>query len=743
MSSNCARDILDPLLIDFDPMQASLLPFEATAREDCRYFHFTPQKTGLRFDPISEDQYEMVIQRSDKTATLQGIFSTFPDLVQWHTGDLYSKHPTKQNHWLYEGRMDDVVVFDNGEKLNPLTIEHIIESNPGVSAALVAGSRRSQSCVLIEPREAKHGQEANAKFLEMIWPVVQRANRETVAHGRIEESFMLVTSDEKPFPRAGKGSVQRKAAIKLYSHEINALYEDNDSVRLQLARSAMRSGFSNFQEAKRSLRQIFQDVAFSIDADDQDLFSHGLDSLQVANVTRRINVAAGQSRVLPKDIYACPTLNLLSQNLSESSTTSLNATHLTREQKMEELLNSMASDLPFNSRTPSKQTSDFTVLLTGSTGSLGSYLLDSLIHNPQVSQIICLNRDASSPSRQLELHRRRGLTTDFSLVEFLHMRHSAPYLGLGVETYRRMLGSVSHVIHNAWPVDFNVSLSSMTPQVKFVRSLVDFSAQSLHAAHIYFLSTVGVVQNYGESVVPERIMTDFSTSQPVGYAESKHVAESLLAKAAAFGVPATICRIGQIAGPVSHGNKGQWSKKEWFPSLVVSSVHMGKIPSDLGPFEDVDWLPVDKLASIIVELILSVSVLPIGREDSQNIQVHHAVNPNTASWRDAIVPAVISSLPVGKRPEPIDFASWVDMLEQKARTTRCTVDEQLSSNPAIKLIEFFRMLSGRSASEKDGRMLAKLGFNETIKDSGTLRRCEGVGGEWIGQWIRQLGFVIS
>ena len=55
---------------------------------------------------------------------------------------------------------------------------------------------------------------------------------------------------------------------------------------------------------------------------------------------------------------------------------------------------------------------------------------------------------------------------------------------------------------------------------------------------------------------------------PMGYAESKYVAERLLEIAGEKGgVSAAICRVGQLAGPVKKG--GMWSKQEWLPSVSV------------------------------------------------------------------------------------------------------------------------------------------------------------------------------
>jgi hypothetical protein len=46
---------------------------------------------------------------------------------------------------------------------------------------------------------------------------------EAPALSRIVEEIILVTCSEKPMLRAGKGTVTKKATVKLYEEEINAL----------------------------------------------------------------------------------------------------------------------------------------------------------------------------------------------------------------------------------------------------------------------------------------------------------------------------------------------------------------------------------------------------------------------------------------------------------------------------------------------------------------------------------------
>ena len=52
---------------------------------------------------------------------------------------------------------------------------------------------------------------------------MEEANKSAPAFGRIFKEMILVTVDGKPLPRVAKGTVARKAALKLYSHEIDTL----------------------------------------------------------------------------------------------------------------------------------------------------------------------------------------------------------------------------------------------------------------------------------------------------------------------------------------------------------------------------------------------------------------------------------------------------------------------------------------------------------------------------------------
>ena len=76
---------------------------------DTRYFYWGPPGRGYYMREAGTDLWEMVLQRHPEFDDCAPIFATFPQLDEFATKDLYSKHPNKPNQWRHEGRTDDMV----------------------------------------------------------------------------------------------------------------------------------------------------------------------------------------------------------------------------------------------------------------------------------------------------------------------------------------------------------------------------------------------------------------------------------------------------------------------------------------------------------------------------------------------------------------------------------------------------------------------------------------------------------
>ena len=140
--------------------------------------------------------------------------------------DLYSKHPTKPNHWKHEGRVDDMIVFRTGWNFNPVIHEHLITSHFAVQHCVLVGTRRDRPAAIIELRSEVYTEdpEEQKRAIDAIWPKIQEANSYADTTGQLEKEYIMFSKREKPFKISGKGTVQRKATVDLYESEIDELY---------------------------------------------------------------------------------------------------------------------------------------------------------------------------------------------------------------------------------------------------------------------------------------------------------------------------------------------------------------------------------------------------------------------------------------------------------------------------------------------------------------------------------------
>ena len=702
------------------------------AQEDWAYMHFSPL-TGAVFRPYSDDEYELVIVRNVDLQRYQSCFELFPDLQEFSSHDLFRKHPHKAGLWRYCGRSDDIVVFLNGEKTNPVSMENLISSQPECRSALVLGQGRFEAGLLIEPTNSLSlSKTEKAALIETLWPALQRANKQCPRHARVAKSRILFTTPEKPMSRAGKGTVQRRATIANYSVEIDALYTDADYTRndhnlVQFDKNNVYRSIVEIISSTTSIAGL---------ARDDDLFSRGMDSVQVIQTIRLLKLALENIGMIadglgPSTIYTSPTAAKLTAAVEHLLQDSGNMKEQHEEARIDKMRFMLANYSPellkkrAETERPSK--SPTIVMITGTTGALGSYVLDTLVANESISRIICLNRSIDSRQKQSQASVSQGLRArwDSQRVTFLTSDLSKSDLGLGDEQYAELSGMVDVIIHNAWRVDFNLSLESYEQDhVKGVRNLIDFSVHSCGRTSIFFVSSIGSVLNwpvYHQGRVPEAVINDFKVPGAMGYTESKHVSEQLLDVAGTrCHVPISICRVGQIAGPVLK-LQGIWNKREWFPSLVQSSQYLGVLPGSLGNLSTIDWIPIDILSTIVAELALQ----PIAEVGSGS-RVYHAVNPNITTW-DALLPFVMAGMSTEVRT--VSLAAWVGRL--RASAASCTTEEAIKNNPALKLIDFYEaMLS----TETDGALLQT---QITREASPTLKSLGPVKGEWMARWMDQ------
>jgi thioester reductase-like protein/aryl carrier-like protein len=675
-------------------LQFALVP----SRENWRYFEWHPIISN-QMEHIGEGVYEMVVRQDHSMAWIRQMSHTLPEADEYRTKDLFVQHPSNPSLWRFHGRRDDIVVLSNGEKFNPVTMEAIVQGHPLVQGALIVGTARFQAALIVEPKKGICL--SSVELTNEIWPCIEKANNEGPAHGRITRSKITVATPNKPFVRAAKGTVIRHSTVKLYTTEVEMLYSDPDDNQTQGL--AILESQPGLDVLKTFVHTSAVSVLSNSNLDNSDdLFVHGLDSLQTLELTNRLregvrpHITASQlSIIAPRAVYANPTVDGIAKLLNDFlNPPPLHMEGLTngdhakedRDARMGAIVDKYTKGFPVareQSQRCTRSSGMITVVLTGSTGSLGTALLEVFLKDPNIAKVYCFNRSANAKLRHQDNFLSRGVQCDLdSKTEFLTVELGHDTFGLDAGKFAEVKENVDVIIHNAWKLDFNHQLQSFEEvHIRGVCKFIDWAIDSPLDPHIFFVSSLASVSQwnscYGtKDPVPESPLTNYNVSDNLGYGESKHVSERILNFAVErCGIRASILRVGQIAGPVAaHG--GEWNRTEWLPILLKTSKTLGRLPNRLSV---IDWIPVDKLAQIITDLIHHGFT-------ANKSEIYNLVNPNIAQWSD-LVPGICKHWGATKT-EIIDFATWINIL----KATDPDDPDKLITLPALKLLDFFEDL---------------------------------------------------
>ena len=372
------------------------------------------------------------------------------------------------------------------------------------------------------------------------------------------------------------------------------------------------------------------------------------------------------------------------------------------------------------------------ILVTGATGSLGSYLVAHFAVLPGVKTVICLNRphSGSEPeARQREAMKLRGINLDtraYLKLRVLAADTAKPMLGIPHNEYETLLHTVTHIIHNAWPMTGKRPVKGFESQFQTMRNLIDFArdvscrrekGSKVSFQFISSIATVGYFPLWSGSVnVPEERMT-IESVLPNGYGDAKFICEKMLDETL-HQYPdrfrAMAVRLGQVAGSKT---SGYWNSMEHFSFLIKSSQTLKVLPDFDGLLS---WTPVDDVAATLADLLLA---------DATPYPIYHIDNPVRQQWRD-MIQVFANKLDI-PRKNVIPFKQWIE----RVRNFPGSVED----NPAAKLIEF---LDGNFIRMSCGGLL--LDTVKSRKHSKTLAAVgpvsEDVAKSYIDAW-KMIGFL--
>ncbi|GBE84591.1 acetyl-CoA synthetase-like protein [Sparassis crispa] len=691
-----------------------------------------PSEYNLRWVPQGDGSYELIFMTC---ATHQPSIENMSGGERGYaTGDIWEPHPTKPGLWRITGRADDLIVLGNGEKFVPVAQEGHIMAHPKVMGAMIFGRGRTQAGIIVEPRGfavSPGDEDALSKFRNVVWSQVEEANHAAPPFAKIFKETIIFTDPDRPFPRAAKGTVQRKQALTLYEAEIEQLYktiEDSSDAHGIVPPSHWTVPVVQAWMVEH-VSQLSGGIA---PTPTTDLFEHGFDSLSATFLRNRIIGALRSSHepaanaaalhVHSNFVFNHPSLVELSAAVVALVHPSHdNASTSTADESaadIEALIAKYTAVLPEPTPAGAKRERGKVVLITGTTGALGAHILALVLANPALQHVYALNRGIGVAERQRAAFEAALLPvkllsdSKLTLLEGNIMRED---LGLESAMLDEVRSSVTDIVHNAWRVDFNLSLSSFQGHIAASVRLATF----VPGARFFFTSSITVAQSWKalkSSRVPEEPLGDPAVAVGIGYGSSKFVVEEVLENARKVGFPTTSLRIGQICGSA---DTGAWNTSEWVPSLVKSSISLGCLPRMPGV---VDWIPMDSVAQATVDVVLSVSAPAV-------VNLVHPRPVEASSVFDNLNEELGLQLPF------VPLSDWVQKLENAAQNASA---KDLEIMPAIKLLEFFRSLAAGQASKA-----SSLGADDPVFDtskaqsaSATMARLGALGKAEVHAWVK-------
>ena len=258
-----------------------------------------------------------------------------------------------------------------------------------------------------------------------------------------------------------------------------------------------------------------------------------------------------------------------------------------------------------------------TLLLTGATGLLGAHLVESLVRTTN-AHVLCLTRakdDAAATARIRVALSRYGIEgLDALRFSGVAADLAEPGLGLDDATFSRLCESVDAIVHAAADVNWLKPYASVRAANVLGTAALVRMASSKKKKPFHFVSTISTAPTYGDE---STFLHQDEAEQGSGYALSKWMAEALVRRAGARGLPVVLHRPGMITG---HHERGLGNRDDFVNRYLRACMHYGMA---LDRPERLDMTPVDYVSQSITAWVTE-SVISASRPTTTHLCNMHA-----------------------------------------------------------------------------------------------------------------------
>jgi hypothetical protein len=419
-------------------------------------------------EEVGNNVYECVIYKGFELAAQ--LWDGKPDNEPYRTNDLFFEDPPGSGFFTLQGRRDDILVHSNGENTSAGALQLDIQSSSKmINKVLALGYSKPNVGILVELSEGYNAEDSEAH--DKIWDTIKQINLRYPSYSQVMKHMIYILPAGETLPITPKGNVRRKEAERIFASEIEQLYSDNISSSNHSPPSSASSLPDPLSEFLRHTLASLCSVPLLEIHDWTTFYDIGLNSNLALSLRSSLSSHLRRSISL-STIFENPTISNLVSILEPSTPLSIDYTdskptqnHTT--QKIISNLNREIQSWPLcYSDAVYPPVEKHTILLTGSTGSLGTSLLEKLCESQKVEKIYALVRGPQKFERMGSSLQDRGINPSILLsgkVEVLNFCMQDPLLGLDIDAYAHLAKATTIVIQNAWKMDFNVPVEEFEP----------------------------------------------------------------------------------------------------------------------------------------------------------------------------------------------------------------------------------------------------------------------------------------
>ena len=362
------------------------------------------------------------------------------------------------------------------------------------------------------------------------------------------------------------------------------------------------SRYATARERLGALRELWNE-ALEVDGDsledDSNFFDLGGHSLTGLDLTLGIEQLFG-IELSGTEIYEYPTINELGAYLEHRGPNMESRISLVTDSTLDPALS--PGGVPRITRLSEASS----VLVTGTTGFLGAFLLDELLRatGPE-TRFYCLVRDqdpgqGGPTNRVLDTLRFYGLAGQSSGQRIAPVAGdlTRPRMGLHDEEYRRLAEEIDLIFHCAASVNYAYPYSAAKPHtVGGTLEVLKFACTAA-TKPVQYISSNGIFPGGDDNAYLEDSDIDgFIDRMEGGYNQAKWVAERLVWSAVSRGLPVCIFRPGNIG---HHSGTGTVNPNDFLSLIIKACARLGCAP--LAPEWFFEMTPVDFLVKALAKM---------------------------------------------------------------------------------------------------------------------------------------------